>query len=336
MPPRVKDVAEAAGVSTATVSRVLNNDSHLTEETRQKVMQAIKTTGYRMNNIARSLKTRKTRLVGFIVPELANDFFMNIAQGVEDELKASGYSLLVSNADNSIGQQENRIELMVEMCVDGLIIIPCTAEGRSLRRLEALGIPSVLIDRLTDDPPSDAVLVDNREGTFSAMKYLIGQGHRRFGFIGGDLSLTSFRERYEGFLAALDHFGIPLDKEIIRLGKFDVDTGYRFMRELMELPSPPHQIFIANYFLHVGASKYLIDHKKHIPAPMNIAGFDDMALSSILGFSSITISQPMGRMGQEAAQLLLRRIEGDRSDFPEIRRLKTDLIIHDPAQGSME
>lgn len=328
MAVRVKDVAQAAGVSTATVSRVLNDDPRIADGTRKKVLTAIEATGYRMNNVARSLKTRKTRTIGFLVPELANDFYMTIAQGVEDQLKESGYSVLVCNANESADQEKGRIDLLIEMCVDGVIIIPSTSDGTSFKRLTELNIPTVLVDRLAEPFAGDAVLADNVGGTYAAMEHLIDKGCRRFGFIGGDLSLTSFHERYDGFRLALKDYQIPLDEEIIRFGHYHVDTGYTLMGELMDLPDPPHHIFIANYFMHVGATKYLIEHRDRIPEPVSIAGFDDMALSSILGFSSLTISQPMNRMGREAAHLLLRRLGGDKEDFPQVRRLKTELIVH--------
>lgn len=328
MAVRVKDVAIAAGVSTATVSRVINDDPRIADATRKKVLTAIKSTGYRMNNAARSLKTQKTRTIGFLVPELANDFYMTIAQGIEEELKTSGYSVLVCNAAESVIQEKDRVNLLVEMCVDGVIIIPSTADAAPFKRLMDLNIPTVMVDRRPENFIGDTVLVDNIGGTYRGMKHLIDQGSNRFGFIGGDLSLTSFRERYEGFRLALEEFNIPLDEGIVRFGHYHVDQGYNFMGELMNHPDPPHHIFISNYFMHVGATKYLIEHREKIDGRISIAGFDDMALSSILGFSSLTISQPMDLMGREAAKLLLKRLDGNKDDYPLEKRLSTKLILH--------
>ncbi|MBI9101771.1 MAG: LacI family DNA-binding transcriptional regulator [Spirochaetales bacterium] len=331
---RIKDVAEKAGVSTATVSRVLNNDPKIAEKTKKKVLKAIHETGYRMNNVARSLKTSRTRTIGFLAPELVNDFFMTIAQGVEDELKDSGYSLIVCNSNESSHEEEKRIELLAEMCVDGVIIIPSSSRGEHYNRLKNMNIPAVLVDRLVDDFESDAVLVDNLQGAYKAMEYLINKDNSEFGFIGGDLSLSNFRERYEGFCLALEYNNIPKNPDYIKLGDCHIESGYKMMEELMNQPHPPAHIFIANYFMHVGATKYLTSHgyaskAGNQTAPVHIASFDDMTLSPILGFSDLTVSQPMKVMGREAARLLLERISGENEiEENRIVRLETNLVTH--------
>ncbi len=324
----VKEVAVHAGVSTATVSRVLNNDPGIKPSTREKVLKAIKDTGYRMNRAARSLKTSRTGTVGLLVPELVNDFFMTVAKGVEDELRAYGYGVILCNANENTDDEKDRIELLIEQCVDGVIIIPVGSKGNHFNLLSRTETPVVLVDRLVEDFSSDAVLADNISGAFSAVEKLIADGCRRFGFIGGSLDLSNFRERYEGFQKALDAHGIKPEPEIIKFGDVHIESGYRFMKELMEAPSPPENVFIANYFLHVGAAKFLFEHKNELPCDIRIAGFDDMALSSILGFSSVTVSQPMLEMGKTAANLLMRRIKKETEECCSIIRLETSLIEH--------
>ena len=322
----VKDVARRAGVSTATVSRVINNSPGIAAATRTRVLQVLEDTGYRMNNIARSLKTSHTRTIGFLVPEIVNDFFMNIAKGVEDTLRDAGYSLIICNANESIAGETDQLELLAEKCVDGIIIIPSTGQGEHYRRLTELAIPAVLVDRMVEGFAADTVLVENREGSYAAIEYLIKQGTTRFGFIGGDLSLTTARERYEGFLKAFEDYALAADEEIIKFGDFHVDSGYSLMGELMELPRPPGHIFIANYFMHIGATKYVIEHLQEIDRPVHFASFDDMELSSILGFSSVTVAQPMAEMGETAARLLLSRINGGGPERAQTVRLKTRLV----------
>jgi LacI family transcriptional regulator len=322
----VKDVARAAGVSTATVSRVLNENPGIAAATRTRVLEAIRDTGYRMNTIARSLKTRRTRTIGFLVPEIANDFFMNIARSVEDALRAAGYSLIICSANETIAGETDQLELLAEKYVDGVIIIPSTGRGKHYRRLTELAIPAVLVDRRVEGFAADTVLVENREGSYAAVVYLIKQGTTRFGFIGGDPALTTARERYQGFLAALKDHSLRADKEIVKFGDFHVDSGYSLMGELMESPRPPEHIFIANYFMHIGATKYVIEHLQEINHPVHFASFDDMELSSILGFSSVTVAQPMAEMGETAARLLLSRIDGGGPAGAQTVRLKTRLV----------
>jgi len=324
----VKDVAKKAGVSTATVSRVLNSDPGIKPETREKVENAIRITGYRMNKAARSLKTSRTGTIGLLVPELVNDFFMTVAQGVEDELRSDGYGMIICNANEDCEYEEDRINLLIEQCVDGVIIIPASSAGSHFNKLTSAGIPVVMVDRLVEGFESDAVLADNINGAYKAVELLISSGCRRFGFIGGSLELSNFRERFEGFKRALDDYTIPIEDDIIKFGDVHVDSGFNLMKELMSQPNPPVNVFIANYFLHVGATKYLIENKSSCPDNIRIAGFDDMALSSILGFSSVTVSQPMRKMGQKAADMLQSRIKTGKSAPIEIVRLKTTLITH--------
>jgi len=329
----VKHIAELAGVSTATVSRVLNNDPRIAEKTRERVRACIERTGYRPNTVARSLKLNRTHTIGLIVPELANYFFMTIAEGIEAKLKAKGYSMIICSSNESVEEEEERIKLLIEKCVDGVIIIPASSKGSHFRAFVQAEIPVVIADRQVEDFETDTVLVDNSDGSFQAVKSLIEAGARRIAFIGGDLSLSSARERYEGFLKALNESKIPGDERIIKFGDFHVKSGYRLMKELMEQDDPPEYVFISNYFMHVGATKYLAEQALDLRKRgrnITIASFDDMELSPILIFSSITVEQPVEEIGKTAAAILLARIqkEGEKVSpmvTPRIVRLPTTI-----------
>lgn len=326
MAATVKDVAKLAGVSTATVSRVINNDPRISEKTRKKVLKCIDKLGYRINNIARSLKTNRTYSIGFICPELANNFFMSVAKGVEDELRKQGYSVMVCNSNESVEEEKERFKLLAEKCVDGMIVIPASNEGMHFNLFKESQIPVVLVDRLVDGFSADAVLVDNINGCYSAVEHLINKGYRRIGFIGGDMRLTSAKERYEGYSRALGDYHIPLESGIIKFGDFHAQSGYEMMKELMESGNPPEYIFISNYFMHIGATKYLMEQQREIKNKVSIASFDDMELTSILGFCDVIVDQPISEIGYKAAELLMERINGGDSVFPQIVRLKTNLI----------
>lgn len=326
MPATIKDVARLSKVSTATVSRVINNEPLVRQETKEKVLNSIQQLDYRVNNIARSLKLNKTYTIGFLCPELPNSFFMTVAKGVEDELRKQGYSVIICNSNDNVQEEKERIELLSEKCVDGVIIIPATNEGRHYNQLKKSKIPVVLVDRLVDNFVTDAVLVDNTNGSYTAVEYLINQGYRRIGYIGGDVRITSAKERDMGYKRAMEDYCIPLESEFIKYGDFHVASGYQKMKELMELESPPDYVFISNYYMHVGATKYLIEHKEALSKTVSIASFDDMDLSAILGFCHVRVGQPMIEIGNRAAQILLNRISLDKLTFPQVVRLKTSLI----------
>ena len=311
MPLRLKDIARLTGVSTSTVSRVINGDPRISPETSRRVKECLVHTGYTLNTIARSLKTKRTYTVGFLAPELVNDFFMNIAEAAESALRKKGYSMFICNSKEDLDEERRQFALLAEKCVDGILWIPVSSEGRFAREVRDLGIPIIAVDRMPEDESIDAVLVDNTGGSRAAVKHILDSGYSRVGFIGGNMNLTSARERYEGYRLALAERGIPPEEEIIRFGDFHVQSGYDLMAELMESHRPPEYVFIANYYMHLGAVKYLAETggRGGRKGSARIAHFDDMEITSLLGFSSLTIRQPMEEIGRKAAALLIERIE---------------------------
>ncbi len=319
----MKDVAAAAGVSPSTVSRVLNSDPRISSSTCTRVKKQVSILGYRVNGIARSLKTSRTYTIGFICPEFTNDFFMNVARGVEDELRKYGYSVILCNSGESAERERDRLNLLHEKCVDGVIIVPASDKGSHMEILTRRGVPVVLVDRLVEGFDADSVLADNEFGTFRAVEHLIGQGHTRIGFIGGDMRLTSAKERHEGYKRALRYHGLIYDGNIVRFGDFHMHDGYILMKQLAELDKPPAYVFISNYYMHLGAAKYLMETGG---TGICTAGFDDLELSSILGFCRVTVEQPMDEMGRKAAGLLVERING-RSGPAVTLRVRTRLKV---------
>lgn len=337
----LKDVARAAGVSAATVSRVMQDNPRISQKTKARVRACVAELGYTVNNVARSLKTSKTRTIGFICPELTNSFFMQVAKGVEDELKKAGYSLIICNSGENAEEETARLRLLMEQCVDGIILVPATRNGAHFAPVREAGIPVVLVDRMVDNFPTDAVLVDNVNGSYTATEALLAGGHRRIAYIGGDRELTNARERDEGYRRALSDYHIPPEEAIIRYGDFHAESGYSLMKELMEMDEPPDTVFIANYFMYLGATRYLLGEgtKRHRDGqgprePVTLANFDNLEYLSVFGGSEIVVEQPMLALGQQAAQLMLSRVGGDRTAFPRLIRLKTKLLFPGRANGT--
>ena len=320
----VKDVASHAGVSTATVSRVINGDPKVTPETARHVQNSIKQLGYRMNQVARSLKTNKTHTIGIIAPEFSNDFFMNIVTGVEQELQQYGYSVILCSSSEDAVKEKEQIHLLNEKGVDGAIIIPGSNTGKHFSLFQKK--PIVLIDRTVEDFKTDAVLSDNYKGAYEAVQYSISKGARRIGFLGGDMGLTSARERFEGYQAALKEGGLKTDNSIILFGDYHIQSGYTLMNTLMEQPYPPRHIFISNYFMHLGAARYLMERPESHRG-LHILSFDDLPLASFFPYSSIIIAQPMEKIGRRAADILVKRINGDKTTPKEVRLPTTMRIL---------
>lgn len=328
MATTVKDVAQRSGFSTATVSRVLNSDPRISAETTYRVRRAMDDLGYAPNPFARSLKTSRSQTVGFLAPEFLNEFFMGVAQGVETRLRQDLYSLVIGSSREQVDEEKARLETLLNQGVDGIIAIPASPNGAHFEAAARTGVPVVLVDRTIDGFSGDSVLVDNINGTYQSIELLIRKGHRRIGFIGGDQRLTSAKERYDGYLRALEDYRIPVEPALVRFGDFHTDSGFRLMNELMTLPEPPAWVFISNYFMHIGATRFLMEHRGQWRLQPSLVSFDEMELSFSLGFCRMIVRQPIQAMGAQAAEFLLSRIRGEFSGAPRLARLKTELLVN--------
>ena len=213
-----------------------------------------------MNRIARSLKTNRTHTIGIVAPEFRNEFFMSIVTGIEESLKQENYSVILCSSRENTEEEEESLLLLKEKNVDGVIIIPGSGQGEHFHIMDPT--PMVLVDRLVDGYEGDAVLSDNLQGSFDAVCLSLNKGARRIGFIGGNMDLSSARERYDGYLKALHEFGRERTPELELFGNYHEESGYELMKILMERKDPPGHVFISNYFMHIGAARYLLEQKE--------------------------------------------------------------------------
>ena len=251
---------------------------------------------------------------------------MEIAKGIESSLKAKQYSLIICNSNESAAEEKDRIALLLRTCVDGIIIIPASDEGEHYQAIQNAGVPVVLVDRLVKNFVTDAVLVDNSNGTYRAIERVIQDGCHRIGFIGGDQRLTSARERLEGYHRALNDYQIQLDPDIECFGDFHIETGYQLMSQLLSLPEPPTAVFISNFSMHVGATKFINEHRNQLSSIPAIVSFDDIELSFALGYCTTIVRQPTLQLGQTAAELLLNRIVDNDTSSAKLVRLRTEIV----------
>ena len=327
--PTVKDVATCSGFSTATVSRVLNDDPKVSSRTRDAVRQCMEQLGYRVNPIARSLKTSRSNSIGIIAPEFQNEFFMAVAEGIEAYLRERGYITFICNSRERVSEEVTLARKLVENHVDGVILIPASGEGRITGHFDLLRqhhVPFVLVDRLVDGLSADAVLTDNYAGAFDAVEHCIREGAKKIGFIGGSDALTSARERFEGYRDAQKAHGIAMDDTLLRFGDMHIDSGYSLTAELLREHEDLQYLFIINLFMRIGAEKFLAE--KEVGRDIRIVAFDESPVSSLFTHSWITIRQPLEAIGSQAAELILRRLDGLETAAPLISRVPPGIIRH--------
>ncbi|WEK50813.1 MAG: LacI family DNA-binding transcriptional regulator [Candidatus Kaistia colombiensis] len=335
------DVARQAGVSRATVARVLSAGGYVGDETRLRVEEAVRQTGYRPNAMARSLRTQRTFTIGHTTSEFTqNPFFAHVARSIEREGLANGYKTFLYNQDGSDAHERAGVEQFIERRVDA-VIFTYPRDPQSLAMLRAAAMPVVQIERdLT--PDTSAVLVDNYTGAAAGMAHLLQLGHRRIAFIGGDprLNPRSCRrprsveeERLDAYRDALSSVGVGIDERLIWLGRYyEPDNGiniagYRAMRTLLELPERPTAIFTGCDILAAGALQATYEVGLRIPDDISVVGFDDTT-ARILAPRLTSVAQPMAELGKTALQLALAQID-DPEIAPQTVILSPQLVIRD-------
>lgn len=318
--PTIKDVAEKAGVSVATVSYVINGTRKVAPETAARVRQAMEELGYQLNGIARSLRTRITYAIGVLVSDITNPFFATLVRGIEDKASEEGYHVIVCNSDEDPKKEDSYIRILYQRRVDGLIIAP-TRDGQSsaLHELTKQKVPVVLVDRKAKGLLADAVLSDNFGGAFKATSHLIDRGHCRIGIVLGIPGATTTEERFAGYCKALEDAGIPFSEKLVAWGGYRTEGGQRAVAQLLSLDNPPTAIFSTNNQMTVGALCELFARGIKIPNDVAVVGFDDLEWAEIFMPSLTVVAQKPYEIGHCACELLFARIKGVVEKFREIR-----------------
>ncbi len=305
----IKDVAARAGVSIASVSRVLNGSKPVTDHTRDRVLAAVHDLNYSIDQRARSLRRQRSGTLGLILAEVRNPFFTQVIHSIEDVAYQSNNSLFLCNSDENPERERFYLELMQAQRIDGIILLPVTSSGDALSPLLRHDVPVVCLDRRVDDVDLDSVLVDNVAGAMMAVEHLVVLGHRRIGYIGGRL-VTPGIERLEGFRRGLTAYGLGEHPELIRQGDSMQESGYRETLALLALDVVPSAIFAINNPMSLGVMAAIKERGLRIPQDISVIGFDDAPWSGLLNPPLTTIAQPTDALGTAAARLLLERIEG--------------------------
>ena len=306
--PTIIQVAEAAGVSKSTVSRVLQGDAtSVKKETRQAVQRAIRKLGYEHNAIASSLRTSRTYMVMLITPDIANPFWSEVARGLQDTLEHSGYSVVVGNGDHDPERESSFLKTAQRNRFDGVAINPTKIVSRTLL---ATGIPTVILGIRDEFPGIDMVGSDSFQGTWEALTYLYQMGHRRIGLIDGRYAIEHSRARSQAYVEFLKQHDLLYDPALKVEVPFDREGGQRGMRVLLSLAQRPTAVFASNDILAIAAMQAAQEAGLSIPRDLSIIGMDDIYPTAMTTPGLTTLSKQKYETGCQAARLLLERIQG--------------------------
>ncbi len=324
----IRQVAEMAGVSIATVSRVFAESDLVSRELAERVQDAARSLNYQPNRIARDLRRQKTHTVALVVSDIENPFFTSVVRGAEHILRNAGYTLLLTNSDeNSEIELEYVLNLRAEG-VAGVILAPTHEDSRHYEQFLDAGLVIVAIDRCPRNLKSDRVTVNNVEGAYNAARHLIEQGHTKIGFINGLPKISTAYERLLGFEQAMKSYNLPVNPHWIQPGNFRRENSFQAMMSILKLDDRPTAVISANNLMTLGALQAIYECKLRIPADMAIVGFDDMEWAASLNPPLTTIAQPTRELGMVAAQLLLDRINDPQRPFRHVI-LDTQLIVRE-------
>jgi LacI family transcriptional regulator len=324
----IYDVARESAVSVFTVSEVVNKKSHVSKKLRDRVEETIRKLNYRPNLIARSLAKQKTHTIGMIVPDIANPFFPMVVRGAEDAAQKHGYNLLLCNSDDSLEKEERAIELLLSKRVDGILLTKAAEDFRAPLRqmIKEVKVPFVLVMRTYPKLTADAVITDDYQGAYEAVSHLARSGRRRIGLISGPLKVSNAVARWQGFHDSLKAMSLPFEKELIVEGDYRIESGYRAGHAL--LSHRPDGIYVANHLMTVGLLKAAEEIGMRCPEDFGLVSFDDYPWLGIFRPRLTTVELPKHQLGSESAELLIKRISGDRSK-PVLRKLQPELRIRE-------
>lgn len=311
----IKDIAIASGVSITTVSLIFNNKANsIPQETIDRVKQIAKEKGYQPNAIASSLKTKKTKMIGYVMPSIENNFFAEIAQRVEKIVGTYGYNIIICSSNDKFEKDYSSISTLSSRMIDFLIYCPSTETltNGNLKRinelLSTINIPYVVVDRQLDGDIKNKVVCDDHQGGVIATQYLIDNGHRCIGCITGPLETSSAQNRFAGYVDCLMNNHIAYDRKLVQYGNFDVNSGYEAAKELLKEENIT-AIFACNDLMAYGAIKAIKEAKKSIPKDISLIGYDDLIYSQLLDVPLTTIHQDMDGIATAIGDLIINILE---------------------------
>ena len=329
----ITDVARRAGVSTMTVSRVLNGSGYTSAQTRAKVEAAIDELGYVPNALARQLRSKRTKTIALVVSDISNPFFTTIARGVEDFSAGHGFSVMYCNTDESPAEERRYLLMLVERQIDGVLLVPSRSSGDSFRLLNRHRMPVVVIDRRISARNVDSVRTDSEAGGYALTRHLIELGHRRIAVLTGRREISTSMDRLAGCRRALEEAGLSLPDALVHFGDFNFGRlnhadGHRMAQDVLAAEGErPTALFCANNFIGFGAIRALREAGLRVPEDMSVVAFDDLPEEWLSDPFLTVASQPAYEIGYRAVELLLDRISNHHEPAGESVVLPFELVV---------
>ncbi len=308
----IRDVAHRAGVSTMTVSRVVNKSGYTSDETRSRVERAIDDLGYVPNALARHLRSKQTRTVALVLSDITNPFFTTMARGVEDFAAANEFAVMFCNTDESEAEEMASLHMLIERQIDGVLLVPGGSSAAPFQLLRRHGVPVVVLDRRAASRGVDQVRSDSEDGAYQLTRHLLDLGHRRIALLSGRRTISTAADRIAGYRRALAEVGVPFDARLVRNAGFSTRAGYAMAREVIDAQPRPTAIFAANNFIAFGAIPAIREAGLAVPDDISVVCFDDVPSAWLVDPFLTCVEQDAYSMGRQAAELLLTRLASSR------------------------
>jgi LacI family transcriptional regulator len=320
MPLTLKQLGQLAGVHPSTVARVLNDDprQRVSDEVRQRIVALAHEHGYQPNHLARSLRTKRSYVIGTLIPDIANPFFALLFRGIEDALAQRDYSVILANTDDDPAREERAVAMLRGRQVDGLILAAVRRNDPVVRQLAAEGYPCVMVNRHMDPLTANAVVPDDYAGAVAAVEHLIALGHRRIGHIAGSDDISTGHSRRAGYRDALERHRLPFDPALLVQGSYRESGGYEAMRSLLALSQPPTAVFAVNDLAAAGALRAAHEAGLQVPRDVSIVGFNDLSTAVQTTPPLTTLRVPLHEMGVAAGRLLAQLLSEEAPTDPVV------------------
>lgn len=324
----IKEIAKDAGVSVATVSHVINNTRYVTEETTNKVLDAMKRLDYQPNAVARSLRTRKTNIVALVIPDIINPYFSEVCRGFQDVAEKEDYVVVVCNSDRNYDNEKRIINVLRQQQVEGIVLNASKIGKTDLNLLLGKETPLVLLGNFLEESSFNRVMIDNIKAAYDAVSYLISLGCSDIACINGELDSSSGEKRFSGYQKAMRDHDLQINEEFISHGNFTYESGYQQFKEMLKNSTKkPEALFATSDTLALGAMFAAAEMNISVPDEISIMGFDDIPEAQRVIPKLTTIHQPKYETGVEAAKLLFRSIQD--KDTSEKIILEHELIVRE-------